>query len=54
LVKPSLMNNSPEARKDWLGCSWSVDRDEDEVVVDGAVKDVGYAAEGARKDWLWS
>jgi hypothetical protein len=44
---PSLMNNSLEVRKDWLGCGWSVDGDEDEVVVDGAVKDVGYVVEGA-------
>jgi hypothetical protein len=47
------MNNSLEVRKDWLGCGWSVDGDEDEVVVDGAVKDVGYVVEGAWKDWLW-
>jgi hypothetical protein len=52
-VMPSSMNNSPEVRKDWLGCSWSVDGDEDKVVVDGAVKDVGYAVEGAQKDWPW-
>jgi hypothetical protein len=51
---PSSTNDSPEARKDWPGCGWSVDGDEDEVVVDGAVEDVGDvgdAAEGARKDW---
>jgi hypothetical protein len=53
-VTPSSTNDSPEARKDWPGCGWSVDGDEDEVVVDGAVEDVGEvgdAAEGARKDW---
>ena len=53
-VTPSSTNGSPEARKDWPGCGWSVDGDEDEVVVDGAVEDVGEvgdAAEGARKDW---
>ncbi len=52
-VTPSSTNDSPEARKDWPGCGWSVDGDEDEVV-DGAVEDVGEvgdAAEGARKDW---
>ena len=53
-VTPSSTNDSPEARKDWPGCGWSVDGDEDEVVVDGAVEDVGEmgdAAVGARKDW---
>ncbi|KAF8498950.1 hypothetical protein F5888DRAFT_1633505 [Russula emetica] len=48
-VTPSSTNNSPEARKDWLGCGWSVDRDEDEVVVDGAVEDVGLAV--VTKGW---
>jgi hypothetical protein len=53
-VTPSSTNCSPEARKDWPGCGWSVDGDVDKVVVDGAVEDVGEvgdAAEGARKDW---
>ena len=40
-VTPSSTNCSPEARKDWSGCGWSVDGDENEVVVDGAVEDVG-------------
>jgi hypothetical protein len=51
---PSSTNGSPEARKDWPGCGWCVDGDEDEVVTDGAVEDVGEvgdAPEGARKDW---
>jgi hypothetical protein len=52
---PSSTNDSPEARKDWPGCGWCVDGDDDVVVVvDGAVEDVGEvgdAAEGARKDW---
>jgi hypothetical protein len=29
-----------EARKDWPRCGWSVDGDEDKVVVDRAVMDV--------------
>jgi hypothetical protein len=56
-MTPSSINNSPEVRKDWPGCFWSVDGDEDEVVVDRAVEDVsvvGDAAMGARKDWLGS
>jgi hypothetical protein len=32
-VTPSLMNDSPEARKGWLRCSLSVDRNVDEVMV---------------------
>jgi hypothetical protein len=48
------MNDSPEARKDWPGCGWCVDGEEDEVGADGVVEDVGEvgdAADGARKDW---
>ena len=53
-VTPSSTNGSPEARKDWPGWGWCVDGDEDDVVADGAVEDVGEvgdATEGARKDW---
>jgi hypothetical protein len=38
LVTPSLTNDPPEARKDWPGCGWSVDGDDDNVM-DGAVED---------------
>jgi hypothetical protein len=53
-VTLGFTNDSPEARKDRPGCGSSVDGDEDEVAVDGAVEDVGEAgdaAEGPRKDW---
>jgi hypothetical protein len=53
-VTPSSTNDSPEARKDWPGCGWCVEGDEDEVATDGVVEDVGEvgdAAVGARKDW---
>lgn len=53
-VTPSSTNDSPEARKDWPGCGCCVDGEDDEVVMDGAVEDVGEvgdAAVGARKDW---
>ena len=33
LVTPSLTNDSPEARKGWLRCGLSVDRNVDEVMV---------------------
>jgi hypothetical protein len=46
-VTPSSTNDSPEARKDWPGCGSSVDEDEDEVVVDGAVEDVGEVGDAA-------
>jgi predicted small metal-binding protein len=53
ILRPT--NESPEVGKDWPGCGWGVDGDEDDVVVDGAVEDVGVVddvAEGARRDWL--
>jgi hypothetical protein len=37
--REAISNDSPEARKDWPGCGWSVDGDDDEVV-DRAVEDV--------------
>lgn len=46
---PSSTNDSPEERKDWPGCAWSVDRNEDKVVVDGAVEGcLRFGEEGAR------
>ena len=43
-VTPGFTNDSPEARKDRPGCGSSVDgdEDEDEVVVGGAVGDIGH------------
>jgi hypothetical protein len=32
-VTASSTNDSREARKDWPRCGWSIDGDEDEVVV---------------------
>ena len=41
---------TPKARKDWPGCGSSVDGDEDEVVVDGAVEGVGEGGNHERRD----
>jgi hypothetical protein len=51
---PSSTNDSPEARKDWPGCGWCADVEEEGVAADGAVEGAGEegdATEGARKDW---
>ena len=45
-MTPSSTNCSPEARKDCPGCGRSVDGDEDEAVVDGAVVDVDEVGDG--------
>jgi hypothetical protein len=53
-VTMSSKNGSPEARKDWPGCSSSIDGYEDEVVVNGAVEDISSFHNDppkARKDW---